>query len=235
MGIGQEKALVVVAHWDDEIISAWGAMLYFKADVLCLTDKKSYKYADIFCRVVKYCGGRADNWKIPLRKENGKLTNLVTSENIGRLSDLVDHKKYKLVFAHHFNGDIGCHPHHRMAANLCYSAAYGQRRDNQVSLYSFGSGRWRWLPDSLWLGFGKCLKIEISEQENQRRLEFAHEYKVDFEKHYPIICQKQETHYKIPARKPFQQDWMNLKYGGLLAGRKCASRIVRAMRLRTTI
>ena len=62
------KALVVVAHWDDELISAWGAMCHYHPVVIGLTSKpKEPEFGQVFNDLVGTLGGTAVNWGVPAR------------------------------------------------------------------------------------------------------------------------------------------------------------------------
>ncbi len=228
--MAEENTLVVIAHWDDEIISAWAAMLRYRADVLCVTEKKSRLYADVYEEVVRSCGGDAYNWHLPIRDTRGRRTKLDTKENQQRLATFVKKKGYNNVFTHHLNGDVGCHPQHRMIASLCYRSLYSLGGETQ--LFMFGSGKGPiLLSDSFWFSAGATsMTLDVPSETMQRRLALAQCYKHDFERHYPHVYQQKEIHYLLPIKGNAHLQALTLRFESLILARKAMGQILRASR-----
>lgn len=173
-----ERGLIAVAHWNDEIISAWGAMLKFDAEVLCVTARPMPGYREIFDDPVRDCGCRPLHWMVSHRQPSGRFTHLHTQTNVQRRAELLTDKKYDRLMTHHFTGDIGIHPQHIMLANLCYDAILASGRKDVTGLYCFCSQRH--VP--LWPHGDGMETIRIDEDTLQKRLEYARRYKGDFDK-----------------------------------------------------
>ena len=204
------KALVVVCHWDDEVISAWGAMCRYDCTVLCLTDKYSPEYQEIFNKVVESVRGQPMSWMVPLKTANGRHSNLHTAENVARLAQVLSGCDYRLCFSHHFNCDIGRHPQHLMAANLCYEAIRVAGFKDKVRLFGFGSDRHVSLvrlPEAIWYGRNP-LVLDITPEENAKRFQFARMYKHDFEERYPIILESAERQFPVTVRGMPKRLWL---------------------------
>ncbi|MCY2927516.1 MAG: hypothetical protein NT031_19175, partial [Planctomycetota bacterium] len=134
---GERPVLVVVGHWDDELISAWGAMCRYGPDVLCLTDKPMPGYRQMFEELVTRLGGRPLNWDIPLYRPDGAFADLDAPAHVGRLARLIQDGQYARVYTHHFDGDVGGHRQHVMIARLCYLAIAAEGRKKTTQLMCF--------------------------------------------------------------------------------------------------
>ena len=123
---------LIVAHWDDEVVSAGATLLKYGQgwDVICATRREHVSaFEDVFRQVCQSCGARPITLDIPHRKtpykggsvqdfyqttERTKIRPKVFSAALDRSG--IDLSKYNTVITHHFNGDIGGHPHHRQIA-----------------------------------------------------------------------------------------------------------------------
>lgn len=211
-------ALVVVAHWDDEIIAAWGAMTHLKCTVICLTDKHSAQYERIFEQIVASVEGEPQSWKCPIRQPSARFTQLCNKENISRLAEQMRRKDYRFCFTHHFNCDIGGHPQHAMTARLAYSALRLAGLQDRIKLFGFGTHRRVFVSrilEAFWFGRAP-LQLTIQAESNQRRLEFARMYKPDFEILYPVIRTTREKHYPVRVGGAAYGNWLRVRYGAVI-------------------
>ena len=130
-----EPVLLVVAHWDDEVVSAGGTLSRYGRDwdVVCVTRREHVAgFENAFKAVCEECQARAVTLDIPHR------TTAYRGESIGEfyhntrrtritpqiLKAAMDAEgirldQYGTVITHHFDGDIGGHPHHRQIARAC--------------------------------------------------------------------------------------------------------------------
>lgn len=217
----RRKALVVVCHWDDEIISAWGAMVNFESTVVCLTDKNAGQYEGPFNQVVTATGGQPISWRCPVRDHHGNYCQLRTGPNLARLAVQFKQRDYQFCLTHHFNRDIGRHRQHPMAAALCYDALVSVGLERTIQLFGFGSDRCPPivpLPEALWFGRDP-FRLPIDPESKRRRLELARLYKPDFEARYPIILEDEERHYPVAVRGRAHRRWLECKYGAALSTR----------------
>ena len=222
----KDHALIVVAHWDDEIISAWGAMLTYRSDVLCVTDKPMAGYRDVFEELVRDCGCCPLNWLIPNREPSGRFTRLHTPRNVERLVALLANEKYDRVMTHHFSGDIASHSQHIMLSNLCYDAISASGCWDETALYCFLSQPHPTLWPTWFPGSSVCVeKINITKEPNEKRLEYARKYTSDFEKHYPAILSSCEEHQQITLRGTAWRWMLNLNYASVPIIRRLSSRV----------
>jgi hypothetical protein len=218
-----------VAHWDDEIIAAWGAMANFKCTVICLTDKRSVQYERIFDQIVTSLEGEPQSWNCPIRQPSARLTQLCSKENITRLAEQMRRKDYRFCFTHHFNCDIGGHPQHAMAARLVYSALRLSGLQSRIKLFGFGTHRRAFasrMLERFWFG-REPLQLTIQAESNRRRLEFARMYKPDFEILYPVILETQEKHYPVRVGGSAYGHWLRFKFGAVISARRLVAKLRR--------
>lgn len=133
--------LLMVAHWDDEVIHAGGTLLkYGKGWDICSATFRSHEpeHEEIFKRVCKEVGASPITLRISHRIVEAKYTVFDRKAYVRQIplikltEDLIrkaarnklDIEKYHTIITHGFNGDINGHEQHKQLAlimsNLCY-------------------------------------------------------------------------------------------------------------------
>ncbi len=166
--------LLLVAHWDDEVVSAGGTLLRLGHgwDVVCATNREHMpEFRSVFESVCHDCGAMPKTLDIPHRTEpydgrdrdefsrQTKRTRLTAK----RLSEAmraegIDPAKYQTVVTHHPDGDVGNHPHHRELAKIARQL-FAKRR---VLHFARGSA--------------DC-ELRLTEAEFERKQEFLNRYR----------------------------------------------------------
>lgn len=131
-----EPVLLLIAHWDDEIVSAGGTLLKYGRgwDVVTVTKREHLAaFEEAFQEVCAECGARAVTLNIPHRTEpwrgqaaaefyaSTERTEITTPGLKAALQQSgIDLQTYGTIITHHYDGDVGRHVHHRQIARAIH-------------------------------------------------------------------------------------------------------------------
>lgn len=136
--------LLLVAHWDDEILSSGGTLKKHGKgwDVVCTTIRDHHpQYQNVFNEVCISAGANPVTLPIYHRTVRFKDTNLSipefcrTAKRVVLTEELItnsfkkvniDINKYNTVVTHHTNGDFGRHQHHIQLSHVAFKIFKGK-------------------------------------------------------------------------------------------------------------
>ncbi|MEK6832867.1 MAG: methyltransferase domain-containing protein [Nanoarchaeota archaeon] len=118
----QKPVLLLVAHWDDEVISAGGSIYRFGNgwDIVSVTSRDNVHpdYREKFNNLCNKNNAKPITLNIPHRDLNNNSTEIKEDILRTELLKYIDIEKYRTVITHSYDGDVGEHVQHKKISSI---------------------------------------------------------------------------------------------------------------------